>query len=79
GLIRGERGARRNPCGRLNFGIVELTRRSAAEAPWLRFYLYSHRGSEPLCLYRSPPIDCGTAADPPSASPTAAGQLYKVP
>ncbi len=78
-LTRGERGARRNPCGRLNFGIVELTRRSAAEPPWMRFYLYSHRRGEPLCLFRSPPIDCGARSDPGSTPTSVMSQLYQVP
>jgi alkaline phosphatase D len=55
-LLPGEPGARRNPCGRLNVGIIEIERSEPGGPPTLRFLLYSHRGSSPHCLYRSPPI-----------------------
>jgi hypothetical protein len=55
-LVRGEADAGRNPCGCLNVGIVELTRPTPTTPPTLRFLLYSHDGSQPLCVYRSPPI-----------------------
>ena len=55
-LLPGEDGARRNPCGRLNVGIVELQRSAPGAPPTLRFLLYSHQGSRADCLYRSPPI-----------------------
>jgi hypothetical protein len=55
-LVRGERGARRNPCGRLSVGIVEVARDARGDPPSLRFLLNSHRGAQACCLYRSPPI-----------------------
>ena len=59
-LVPGERGARGNPCGSLNVGIVEIERSAPGAPPSLRFLLYSHEGSSPRCRYRSPPItaDC---------------------
>ncbi len=56
-LLRGEAGARRNPCGRLNVGIVETRRSSPTAPPTLRFLLYSHDGPRPRCVYRSPPVE----------------------
>jgi alkaline phosphatase D len=55
-LLRGDGPARDNPCGRLNFGIVEFERRSGEAATSMRFYLYTHDGDEPLCQYRSPDV-----------------------
>lgn len=55
-LIPGMRGRSNNPCGRLNFGIVELTREHPEDAPSMRFLLYSHKGDQPLLRYSSPPF-----------------------
>lgn len=63
-LLPGQPGARRNPCGRLNVGIMEFRREQADAAPSLRFLLYSHDGAQPRCLYRSPPV-------PPPEAPRA--------
>lgn len=53
-LLPGVPGARRNPFGRLNVGLVEVERGRAAGGARLRFLLYGHRGDEPVCAYRSP-------------------------
>lgn len=53
-LVGSERGARRNPCARLNFGIVELSRRVEDEQPLIRFMLFSRKGHRPRLMYRSP-------------------------
>jgi alkaline phosphatase D len=55
-LLRGDGPARDNPCGRLNFGIVEFERRPGQQSTSMRFYLYTHDGDEPLCQYRSPDV-----------------------
>lgn len=57
-LVPGERHAAGNPCGRLNFGIVEMHRPDPGAVPSLRFLLYTHDGAEPVCQYRSPDISC---------------------
>lgn len=53
-LVGGERGARNNPCGELNFGVVEVEQ--SGDGRVLRFLLYGNRGHEPALRYRSPPI-----------------------
>lgn len=55
-LVGGEGRRRRNPCARLNFGIVEVTRRDPGDRPTLRFLLFSHRKGRPELRYRSPPL-----------------------
>jgi alkaline phosphatase D len=52
-LLRGEDGERQNPYGGLNVGILEIITPKPETPPTLRFYLYSHRGEEPMCVYRS--------------------------
>lgn len=53
-LLKGSKGQRRNPYGGLNVGILEMETPTPGARPTLRFYLYSHRGEEPVCVYRSP-------------------------
>jgi alkaline phosphatase D len=47
---------RQNPYGGLNVGILEIETPTPGASPTLRFYLYSHRGEEPVCVYKSPPL-----------------------
>jgi alkaline phosphatase D len=60
-LVAGERHAAENPCGRLNFGIIEMDRSDPGTEPALRFLLYTHDGVEPVCQYRSPDVSCGSS------------------
>jgi alkaline phosphatase D len=46
----------RNPYGKLNLGIIEVTTPVDGTAPKARLLLYGHRGDEPVCVYRSPEI-----------------------
>jgi alkaline phosphatase D len=53
-LLKGIPGHRQNPYGGLNIGILELETPTPGTRPALRFFLYSHFGDEPVCVYRSP-------------------------
>jgi alkaline phosphatase D len=53
-LLKGIAGHRQNPYGGLNIGILELETPTPGTPPALRFFLYSHLGDEPVCVYRSP-------------------------
>lgn len=57
--VRGERGARHNPCGRLNFAIIEMERARPGARAQLRMMLYGHRGDQPSLRYRSPAVELG--------------------
>ncbi len=52
-LLKGAGRQRRNPYGGLNVGVLEIETPTSGDAPNLRFYLYRHRGEEPVCVYRS--------------------------
>lgn len=52
-LLKGMDRQRQNPYGGLNVGILEIETPTPGARPTLRFYLYSHRGEEPVCVYRS--------------------------
>jgi alkaline phosphatase D len=53
-LLKGIAEHRQNPYGGLNIGILELETPTPGTRPALRFFLYSHLGDEPVCVYRSP-------------------------
>jgi alkaline phosphatase D len=55
-FLKGVAGKRQNPYGGLNVGILELATPTPENSPQLRFFLYSHRGEEPVCVYQSPPV-----------------------
>jgi alkaline phosphatase D len=42
-----------NPCPKMNFGIVEVTRARPETTPALEFFLYSQKDGDPVCRYRS--------------------------
>lgn len=50
-LLPGIPGHRHNPYGKLNLGIVEC--RHFDDATHMRFKLYGHSGSSPVCVYQS--------------------------
>ena len=50
-LLPGTPGHKHNPYGKLNLGIVEC--RQEGDAARMRFKLYGHHGSTPVCVYRS--------------------------
>jgi alkaline phosphatase D len=52
-LLKGVDRTRQNPYGGLNVGILEIDTPTPGAPPQLCFYLYSHRGAEPVCVYRS--------------------------
>ncbi len=54
-FLRGE-GQRENPYGGLNLGIVEVEAGPSGDRPLVRLMLWGHRGLEPVCVYRSPPL-----------------------
>lgn len=50
-----------NPLGGLNFALIEVSSAEGGASAEVRFRLYGHRGAEPVCLYRSPPVVGGPA------------------
>jgi len=52
-VLKGVGRQRQNPYGGLNVGILEIETPTSGASPNLCFYLYSHQGEEPVCVYRS--------------------------
>jgi alkaline phosphatase D len=55
-LLKGVGRQRQNPYGGVNVGILEIETPTPETSPTLRFFLYSHQGEEPICVYQSPPL-----------------------
>lgn len=55
-LVKGEAKAHKNPFGGLNFGLLEIGTPIGERPAPLRFRLYSHYKTEPICVYRSPQL-----------------------
>jgi phosphodiesterase/alkaline phosphatase D-like protein len=53
-LVSGTGWRRWNPYGGLNLGVLEIETPRPGAMPQLRYYVYGHRGDEPVCVYRSP-------------------------
>jgi alkaline phosphatase D len=52
-VLKGVGRHRQNPYGGLNVGILEIETPTSGSRPNLCFYLYSHQGEEPVCVYCS--------------------------
>lgn len=46
----------RNPFAYLNVGIVDIKTQPPHKDPSIQFFLYSHSGDEPVCVYQSPEV-----------------------
>lgn len=59
-FLEDENGRRgRNPCGGLNFGLLQVSSGDGGETAEIRVCLYQNRADEPVCVYRSPPLRGG--------------------